>query len=69
MLLQVHELEYGEFNSNSNKKSTLFDNDEINTRFENLSEDSSRSLFGSTKETIVVEAPKVLPRCFCLEQR
>ncbi len=36
MLLQIHELENGDFNNNSNKKWTLFDIDEINTRWREI---------------------------------
>jgi hypothetical protein len=36
MLLQIHELENGDFNNNSNLKWTLFDIDEINTRWREI---------------------------------
>jgi hypothetical protein len=36
VLLQVHEVEDGDFNNNSNKKLALSDNDEINTRWKEI---------------------------------
>jgi hypothetical protein len=35
----------------------------------NLLKDPNRFLFGWGEETTIVEAPRVLPRCFQLEQR
>jgi hypothetical protein len=36
VLLQVHEVEGGDFNNNSSKKLTSFDNDEINRRWKEI---------------------------------
>jgi hypothetical protein len=36
MMLRIHEPKYGDFNNNSNKKSTLSNNDEINTRWKEI---------------------------------
>jgi hypothetical protein len=68
VLLQVHEPKDGDFN-NFDKKSTLSNNDEINTRWKEICQKIQVDPNWDEQIYIYMEAPKVLLRCFCLESR